>query len=183
MNNHSNPIFAPAYQAKAKAVMKKFLAYSDKPKVPKAPKPILFEIKSGLNFAAWAAQFPKEKKCLAVVTKIWRRSWAKVQGKAGYWAAWEYEKWTFHTRVSKATFKRYLDRLETAGLIEREVHRHGGTPTIAFIRPSPLAILLLADKPADWLHYGDAASAAETLEEGPNVNSLTVAKTFKLASA
>jgi hypothetical protein len=131
---------------KAKASLKASIAFHKKPK--RQPKPIMVLLANKRDFAAWTAQYPAPARTFGIMLRRWMGSKSTVRGIPGYWAAWSYPTWAERAGVSVATFKRHLDRIEEAGILERQLHRHGGTKVLAYIRPTPLALMVAGVHPA-----------------------------------
>lgn len=110
--------------------------------------------------ALWA-QYPKEARLFGHIMAKWRASSAIRPGIAGFWAAYTHPQWEGFTGIDVSTLKRYLDRLEGWGLIERDHGAFGGKPQISFIRPSRHGLRLSSPKDRDWKHLG--TTEAETL--------------------
>jgi hypothetical protein len=147
---------SPAARAKLKA----YLA-NDKPKKTKMPKEIVHAIKTKADFAGWCTQFPGPAKLFGMIVRRWTGSTATAPGTKGKWAAYTHREWCEITGVgSVATLKRHLDRIEEAGLIERALHRHGGTAVKSFLRPTPLGLTVANAKAQDWERLGLAPPAS-----------------------
>lgn len=152
---------SPAARAKLKAYIE-----ADQPKKAKMPKEIVHIIKTKADFAGWCAQFPGPAKLFGMIVRRWTGSTAFAPGRKGKWAAYTHPEWCKITGISVATLKRHLDRIEEAGLIEREVHRHGGKPTKSFLRPTPLGLTMANAKASDWERLGLSAPTADKASLG-----------------
>jgi len=111
-------------------------------------------LKSLADMKGFAAQYPKMFHLLGVIFTTGRGSSSRRPGIPGCWAAYTYQEWSGRAKMSVATLKRHLDRLEQHGLIERDRGHHQGTRVITFIRPAVLALKLSSTRPADWDHFG-----------------------------
>lgn len=140
-------------KVKASAAFKKDMA--DKtPKAKQAPTPPPVALADIASFSGWTVQRPKPARALGTLITRWRRSKATVHGADGYWAAWTQKEWAGWLGCSVPSFKLYANELANLGLLEREPHKHNGTRTIMFYRPTPLALKLTKGKADDWKHLG-----------------------------
>ncbi|MBY3067057.1 hypothetical protein HFO74_27160 [Rhizobium laguerreae] len=150
-----SPIWLKKMSPELKAKLKAEIANADKPKKVRPPKTNTYQLKDASHFAAWCNQFPGPAKLFGYVIRRWGASSATTRDSKGFWAAYTHEEWCKFAKVAAvSTLKHQLNRLEEAGLIEREQHRYNGTAVKSFIRPTALALTISRAKEASWEHLG-----------------------------
>ncbi len=121
-------------------------------KAPKTPKACPFE--SEEDYKGFAAQYPNEAAFFGKIVVRWRGSKAKLKSTPGYWAAYPYADWAERMKCSVPTIKRWLNRLEDHGLIERYRSKWGGKAVYTYIRPTPAGLAFAKARPTDIQHLG-----------------------------
>jgi len=116
-----------------------------------------FLIDDAGDFKAWKLQHPNARVLLDVMIFRWRVASARVLGRPGKWAAFDAEQWCAWSKLSYDQYKRALRVLVRDGLVIRERHRFGGLTVLAFIQPTPLA-LIYQGKEGDFARLGKAAA-------------------------
>lgn len=122
-------------------------------------------LKTRADLKGFWRQYPKACALFGQIVIVGRSSTARRPGVPGCWAAYTYPWWSKKTGLSVSTLKRQLDLLESHGLIERQLGKHGGTRVITYIRPTALALDLSDGRPGDRFHFG--------LKEGGQVEKTT----------
>lgn len=93
------------------------------------------------TFKFFALQHPKPMSLLREIIWQWNRGYAFAEGRLGEWVAMTLDEWSAHMGgVPRRTLQRWLKLLDDNGLIEREPHRFQGIKTLAFLRPTPIAL-------------------------------------------
>lgn len=113
----------------------------------------------------FAVQHPRAAAVFGEIIGRWRGSRARRPGSPGYWAAYTQAEWCAWIGLkSSSTLKEHLDRLEAAGLIERERGHHMGNRVVSFIRPTPTGLSLAKPRPSDWQLLGIDTPTVDTVD-------------------
>ncbi|EKF18830.1 hypothetical protein NA2_11620 [Nitratireductor pacificus pht-3B] len=136
--------------SKAKAEIKKALDKEKAAKALQANSPL----KTRQDLKGFWRQYPKARDLFGQIMVTWRGSTARRPGVTGCWAAYPYPWWSEKTKLPESTLRYYLKKLVEHGLVERQQGHHGGKRTLAFIRPTALALELSDGRPGDRYHLG-----------------------------
>jgi hypothetical protein len=93
------------------------------------------------TFKFFTLQHPKPMSLLREIIWQWNRGYGFAPDRLGEWVVKPLDEWSAHMGgVPRRTLQRWLKLLDDNGLIEREPHRFQGTKTLAFLRPTPVAL-------------------------------------------
>ncbi|WP_313193687.1 hypothetical protein [Shinella zoogloeoides] len=158
---------------KAKAEIKAAVAKEEAAKALQDDSPL----KTREDLKGFWRQYPKARDLFGQIMITWRGSTARRPGVAGCWAAYPYPWWSEKTKLPESTLRYYLQKLVEHGLIERQQGHHGGKRTLAFIRPTALALELSDGRPGDRYHLGLKEGGVAEKPVKPAVKSVAMTPT------